>query len=85
LKVKVDAGEFKARLPEITLLAARLMVPPAWTPRFETVMALVALTPASDRTARFETLPVRSKALEKEIEPVPVVDNLRVVAVTRPS
>jgi hypothetical protein len=29
LNVKVDAGEFSARFPEITLLAARLIVPPA--------------------------------------------------------
>jgi hypothetical protein len=29
LNVKVDAGEFRARFPEITLLAARLIVPPA--------------------------------------------------------
>ena len=85
MKVKVEAGEFRARFPEITLLPARLISAPAWTPRFEAVMALVALTPASDRTARFETLPVRSKALVKEIEPAPVVDNLRVVAVTLPS
>jgi hypothetical protein len=85
LKVKVAAGEFRARFPEITLLPARLIAAPAWAPRFGTLMALVALTPASDRTARLETLPVRSKELVKEIEPVPVVANLRVVAVTRPS
>ena len=29
LNVKVEAGELSARLPEITLLAARLIVPPA--------------------------------------------------------
>jgi hypothetical protein len=29
LKVSAEAGEFNARFPEITLLAARLMLPPA--------------------------------------------------------
>jgi hypothetical protein len=29
LNVRVEAGEFRARFPEITLLAARLIVPPA--------------------------------------------------------
>jgi hypothetical protein len=29
LNVKVEAGEFRARFPEITLLAAKLIVPPA--------------------------------------------------------
>jgi hypothetical protein len=38
LKVSVAAGELRARFPETTLLAARLMVPPAWMPRLVSVI-----------------------------------------------
>ena len=48
MKVKVEAGEFRARFPEITLLAARLMVPPAWMPRLVSVI---------ERTPVLETEP----------------------------
>lgn len=53
LKVSVAAEELRARFPEITLLAARLMVPPAWMPRLVSVI---------ERTPVLETdpgLPVR--------------------------
>ena len=43
LKVNVAAGELRARFPEITLLAARLIVPPAWTPKLVSVIERVVL------------------------------------------
>jgi hypothetical protein len=43
LKVRVAAGEFKARFPEIELLAARRIATPACTAKFATVMERVVL------------------------------------------
>jgi hypothetical protein len=57
LKVKVEAGEFRARFPEIALLAARLIVPPAWTPKLFSVMT---------RVPELETAPpVRSARVDR--------------------
>ena len=43
MKVRVADGEFKARFPETKLLAARLIVPPACTPKLATVIERVVL------------------------------------------
>jgi hypothetical protein len=48
LNVKVDDGEFRARFPEIKLLAAKLIVPPTWIPRLVSVI---------ERTPVLETEP----------------------------
>ena len=65
MKVKVAAGEFSARFPEITLLPARLIVPPAWTPKLVTATERLdaADTSPTARITRVETLLVKVRSL----------------------
>ena len=85
LKVNVAAGELRARFPEITLLAGRLIVPPAWIPKLAIANARLddADTSPPARIATVETLFVKVRLLVTSS--FPPVSNLSVLAVIVPS
>ena len=71
LKVSVAAEELRARFPEIALLAARLMVPPAWMPRLVSVIERTPVLETDPPVRRARVgIPVGARAAVMLISPV---------------
>jgi hypothetical protein len=71
LNVKVAAGEFRARFPEITLLAARLIVPVACTPKLVSVIVRIPVL-ETDPPVRRARVGVKAGLIAVEISMFPV-------------